>query len=124
MPINTYQDLIVWQVAMDLAEKVYGLVRLLPTEEKFSLSDQMRRAAVSIPSNIAEGHGRNSTKSYIHFLMIARGSKAELETQLLLCVRVGYVTQKQIDPVLAKCDEVGKMIFSIINKLNQRCDGK
>jgi len=85
--VMNYQDLIVWQKAMELAEIVYVLARKLPKEELFALSDQMRRAAISIPSNIAEGHARNSTKEFIQFLSIAKGSTAEIETQLLLCVR-------------------------------------
>jgi len=89
--IKDYKDLIVWQKAMDLAEEVYRLVKKLPKEELFALSDQIRRAVISIPSNIAEGHERNSIKEYYQFLSIAKGSKAELETQLLLCVKVHYL---------------------------------
>ncbi|MDR0305512.1 MAG: four helix bundle protein [Chitinispirillales bacterium] len=84
MGIKSYQELIVWQKAMDLAKEIYFLVKKLPKMEMFSLSDQMRRAVVSIPSNIAEGQARNSTKELIRFSAIANGSKAELETQLLL----------------------------------------
>ena len=81
---KSYRELIVWQKSMELAEKVYLLVKALPKEETYALSDQMRRAAVSIPSNIAEGHARQSQKEFLQFLCIARGSRAELETQLLL----------------------------------------
>ena len=77
--------------------EIYKLVKFLPKEEKFALSDQMRRAAVSVPSNIAEGYERNSDKEFINFLVIARGSRAELETQLYICVRQGYITQQQAE---------------------------
>ena len=77
--MDSYQDLIVWQKSMQLVKEVYTLVKTLPKEEQFALSDQMRRAVVSIPSNIAEGYGRNSTNDYIRFLNIARGSKYELD---------------------------------------------
>lgn len=109
----TYKDLIVWQKSMDLVEEIYRLTKSLPKEEMYSLSDQMKRAAVSIPSNIAEGKNRNSNKEYIHFLSIAHGSISELETQLLICVRIGYLSQEQIDRAIELCDEVGRMIFSL-----------
>ena len=94
--IKDFKDLIVWQKAMVLVAEVYQLVKKLPQEEHFALSDQIRRAAISIPSNIAEGQGRNSTKEFIRFLAIAKGSKAELETQLLLCVRINYLNNLEI----------------------------
>ena len=108
--VKSYKDLIVWQKAMELAKIVYLLVKKLPKEELFSLSDQIRRAAVSIPSNIAEGQARNSTREFQHFLAIARGSKAELETQLLLCVNVGYFTETDISKPIALIHEVSKML--------------
>ena len=80
MAVNSCEDLIVWQKAMDLTTEIYRLVKFLPREETYALSDQMRRAAVSIPSNIAEGHGRNSNKEFANFLSIARGSLTELRT--------------------------------------------
>ena len=79
--VQSFQDLIIWQKAMDLVIEVYNLVKELPKEEQYALSDQMRRAAVSIPSNIAEGQSRNSTKEFIQFLSVAKGSNAELQTQ-------------------------------------------
>ena len=107
---SRYQDLKVWQKSMDLTTKIYNLVKLLPKEETYALSDQMRRAAISIPSNIAEGQGRNSDKEYINFLSIARGSLWELETQLEICVRLGYVEQSIIADTLDLITEVSKMI--------------
>ena len=115
--IEDYKDLIVWQRSMELAEEVYRLVKKLPKEELFALSDQIRRAVISIPSNIAEGYERNSTKEYIHFLSIAKGSKAELETQLLLCVKIDYLKESEIQKAMCLVDEVGKMIYSLQKKL-------
>ncbi len=109
-----YKELIVWQKSMDLVESVYTLTKLLPSDERFSLTDQMHRAVVSIPSNIAEGHGRQTEKEYKQFLSIAKGSVSELETQLLICVRLKYLTSQQTEPVLAVCDEIRRMLTKII----------
>ena len=117
MGVQSYQDLVVWQKAMEATRLVYLLVRKLPREELFSLSDQMRRAAVSIPSNIAEGQARNSTKEFLHFLAIAKGSKAELETQLLLCVKVGYLADTDIKAAMSLLQEVGKMLGALTRTL-------
>jgi 23S ribosomal protein len=113
--IEDYKDLIVWQRSMELAEEVYRLVKKLPKEELFALSDQIRRAVISIPSNIAEGYERNSTKEYIHFLSIAKGSKAELETQLLLCTKIHYLNNSDIEKSISLIQEIGKMIHSLQN---------
>ncbi len=112
----SYRKLIVWQKSMDLVEMIYTLVNYLPKEEIYGLSSQMRRAAVSIPSNIAEGHGRQTEKEFYRFLCISQGSKAELETQLEVCLRLNYLKQDQVQTALALCDEVGKMIYSLMNK--------
>ena len=113
-----FRQLAVWNKSIDLVEEVYHLAKLLPDAERFSLADQLRRASVSIPSNIAEGHGRSTTKEYLRFLSIAQGSKNELETQLYICVRLGYLNETQISKAVSLCDEIGKMISSITNKLN------
>ena len=118
--MKNYKELLVWQKAMQTAEETYRLVKLLPKEELYALSDQMRRAAVSIPSNIAEGQGRNSAKEFANFLSIAKGSTAELETQLMLCVRLNYLQQAQADQVLNLCDEVGKMLTGLIAHITRR----
>ncbi len=113
---KTFKELIVWQRAMELAQAVYSLVKFLPKEETYALSDQMRRSAVSIPSNIAEGHARQSTKEFVQFLCIARGSRAELETQLLLAKAFGYfdaVDSQQLEHVFRLSDEVSKMLYSL-----------
>lgn len=120
MEINYYTDLKVWQRSMDLAVTIYQKVRILPKEELFGLSDQMRRAVVSIPSNIAEGQQRNSLKEYIHFLYLAKGSLAELETQLLLCERLGYISIDQTEPMKKECAEIGKMLNVLIKRLQDK----
>ncbi len=117
---SDYRDLIVWQKAMDVATETYKLVKLLPKEETYALSDQMRRAAVSIPSNIAEGNGRNTIKEYLHFLAIARGSKSELETQIMLAIRVGLLSQEQATNCLSLLDEVSRLLKTLANKLQSR----
>ena len=122
--INSYRDLNVWQKSMELARVIYGLVKFLPREEVYALSDQMRRAVVSIPSNIAEGYYRNSTRDYIRFLSMAKGSLGEIETQLLLCENFGYLQNEQIIPALTKCDEISKMLTVLINNLQAKIDKK
>lgn len=122
--INSYRDLNVWQKSMELARMVYGLVKYLPREELYALSDQMRRAVVSIPSNIAEGYYRNSTRDYIRFLSLAKGSLGEIETQLFLCENFGYLKSEQISPALTKCDETGKMLTALINNIQAKIEKK
>lgn len=103
---------------MDLAEAVYRLQAALPGVERLALADQMRRAAVSIPSNIAEGHGRARDPAFKYFLEIAAGSLAELQTQLLLCERLGYLVREQTAPALLLTEEVGKMLHALKGKLH------
>lgn len=124
--MNSYRDLIVWQRGMNVVEEVYTLIKKLPKDETYVLSDQMRRAAISIPLNIAEGQERDTTKEFVHFLYIARGSKAELETQLELCVMLGFLEENDIKQANEYLVEVGKMINSLIKKLyrddNKSCE--
>ena len=101
-----------------MTESLYRIVKKLPKEETYALSDQMRRAAISIPSNIAEGFGRNSMKEYLQFLYIANGSVCELETQLMLCVRVNYLKENEIQPIMSLLSEIGKIIMTITKKLS------
>ena len=119
LPVTTlnYQDLIVWQKSMDLTVEIYRLVKKLPKEELYSLSDQMRRAAVSIPSNIAEGQERNTTKEFIWYLGIAQGSRAELETQLQICLKVGYLLETDITDAMSLLKEIAKMLNTLKKKL-------
>ena len=113
-----YRELKVWQKSMDLVIETYQIVRKLPREELYALSNQMRRSAVSVPSNIAEGAGRKSTREYIHFLKIARGSLSELETQLLICCRLNYIRSEDIQNIMLLSAEIGKMINAILFKLS------
>jgi len=115
MAWKNYRDLIVWQKAMDVATEIFKISKKLPQEELFALSDQIRRAAVSIPSNIAEGQARISKKEFIRFLSIAQGSRSELETQLLLAVKVGYLSDSDIDKVMGLLEETGKLLTSLIH---------
>jgi len=89
---------------MDLADEIYKIIRLLPVEERFALSDQMRRSAISVPSNIAEGYERKSKKEYLQFLCIARSSRAELETQIYICIRQNYITREEADKAFGLCN--------------------
>ena len=104
---------------MDLAVAVFKEVKTLPKEELYGLSSQMRRAVISIPSNIAEGNQRGSTREYIHFLYIAMGSLGELETQILLCNRLEYLNLEVTDPLIERCREIGRMLNGLINNLQQ-----
>jgi four helix bundle protein len=120
MTVTSYRDLIVWQKAMDLVVVVYELTSKFPREEMFGLTFQLRKAAVSVPSNIAEGHARRSTREFSHHLSIARGSTAEVETQTLVAIRIKYVTQDGASKTLGLATEVKKMINSLSNSLDKR----
>ena len=115
--IQSHQDLVVWQKGMDLATRVYALVKLFPTDERFRLVDQLVRAAVSVPANIAEGHARGSRKDFVHFLSIARGSLMETQTLIELAVRVGHLGQTAAAPVLALITEISKMLSVLRSRL-------
>lgn len=118
MKISSFKELIVWQKGMLLVENIYEITKNLPKDEQYVLGSQMRRAAISIPSNISEGFKRGSTKDYLHFLTIAFGSSAELETQLLLTQKLyPEQTSQNIVSALQLCEEVQKMISTITNKL-------
>ncbi len=108
--IKSYRDLLTWQKAMDLAKGVYRLTRKLPKEETYGLVSQMRRAAVSVPSNIAEGHARNTPGEFAQFLGQARGSLAELETQLLLAGELFLAADAELELTLAQAEEVSRML--------------
>ena len=119
MKTSDFKKLIVWQKAMDIVVATYTLTQKLPTSEIYGLSNQMRRAAVSVPSNIAEGQSRNSDKEFAQFLTIARGSLSELETQLHICARVNFLSDSDIAEVLTNIKEVGKMLRTLITKLSK-----
>jgi four helix bundle protein len=114
--VKSFRDLLVWQRSMDLATVVYRLTQPFPQQEMYGIVSQMRRCAVSISSNIAEGHGRLAIGEYRQFLGIARASNFELQTQLELARRLGFGESAQIDQAEALSHEVGKMIYSILEK--------
>lgn len=115
--VKSQRDLLVWQKAMDLVVECYRLTQSFPASERYSLCSQLQRAAVSVPANIAEGHGRGSTKSFISFLWIANGSLTELETHLLIAERLGYVDRDRVETVLSKLQEVGRMLTGLRRSL-------
>lgn len=110
MVIQNFRDLKVWQVAMQLATVVYTLTHSFPKSEVFGLSSQIQRASVSVPSNIAEGHARDSTKEFLRFISIAMGSLAEMETQLILANKLNYIEESKLAELLEKTGEVGRML--------------
>ena len=114
-----YSDLRVWQDAMNLVTEVYQMTKLFPSEENFGLASQCQKAAVSVPSNIAEGHGRKSTNAYVNYLSIAFGSLMELETQVQIAARLEYITEDDAIRFLAKTDQFGKMIGALKNSLSK-----
>ena len=119
MKSSDYKQLIVWHKSMDLVVEIYALVKLLPKEELYALSDQMRRSVVSIPSNISEGLGRNSDKEFVQFLSVSRGSLWELETQLEVCERLNYIDNSKTSKARNLITEISKMINSLANSLHK-----
>jgi four helix bundle protein len=119
MAIQSYRDLRVWQEAMNLAEACYRLTAAFPREETYGLTSQIRRASASIPANIAEGYGRNSSGAYVQFLRIAQGPLKELETHILLAGRLKLVEPPPGEAVLATCDAVGRMLLGLIRQLER-----
>jgi four helix bundle protein len=115
--MKTYKTLIVWQKSVDLVEVVYVLTRKFPEDERFNLVSQLRRCAVSIPSNIAEGHGRKSDGEFIHFLKIAFGSSSELETQLLISHRLKMLSKEEYDKVSESLIHIRKMLNKLISTM-------
>jgi four helix bundle protein len=122
--INCFRDLHVWQKAMQVSRAVYELSARFPKREIYALTNQVQRAVVSIPANIAEGHARESTKEFIHHLSIARGSLAELETFLELAVQLTYCQQREIDPILQQCNDISRMLSGLRNRLKEKLKPK
>jgi four helix bundle protein len=116
--IASHKDLLVWQRSMDLVETVYRITGSFPSAEQFGLVSQMRRASISVPSNLAEGYGRQATGEYRHHVSIARGSLLELETQLLLAKRLNYVRSADAEIVLKEVDEISRMLATLVSKLS------
>src|SRR5437588_4072562 len=117
---RSYKDLVVWQKGIALAKLVYGLTRSFPSEEKFGIVAQMRRAAVSIPSNIAEGQARRTTPEFIQFIGHAEGSAAELDTQIILAVELNFCPKKDALPLYELNDEIRRMLNALRRKLADR----
>lgn len=115
--MSTYKDLIVWQKSLDLVELVYEKTGSFPVEEKYSLTDQIRRATVFIPSNIAEGHGRKSDNEFVRFLRIAYGSSSELGTQLLIAKRLSLMSENDFKKLDSNLTEVRMMLNKLISTL-------
>jgi four helix bundle protein len=118
--ISSFRDLKVWQAAMALAEEAYGITAAFPGKETYGLSQQIQRAAVSVPSNIAEGHARDSSKEYLHHLSIATGSLAELETQLELAARLRYLDESRLRAVLQNAAVTGMMLRALQRAMKNR----
>ena len=117
MAVNSYRDLRVWQAGMTLVETVYQLTCSFPRHETYALSSQMQRAAVSIPSNIAEGHAREHIKEYLHHLSMAQASLAEVETQLEIASRLGYLSRSQFAEVFGFTQSLGRQLRALRNSL-------
>jgi four helix bundle protein len=117
MAVRNYRDLILWQKAMDLVELVYRITMRFPQDELYGLRSQMRRAAVSVPSNIAEGEGRHSAGDFLRFLSIANGSRREVETQAIIAQRLGYINAQDCEKVLALASEVGRLRQGLADSL-------
>ena len=118
--IKNYRDLIVWQKAVDLVTEAYRLSDLFPKGEDFGLRLQVRRAAVSIPANIAEGHGRTGVGEYLHHLSIAHGSLAELETLLTVAVNLGYLKPNVAETIEKRSEEVSRLLRALMRRLRER----
>jgi four helix bundle protein len=118
--VTSYRELIAWQKAVDLVVTVYKVTDQLPSDEKFGLTHQVRRAAVSVPSNIAEGQGRSSVNEFLRFLSISRGSLCELETQILIAQRLGFISDLERDHVLRDADEVGRLLRGLSRSIGPR----
>lgn len=117
--VKRYSDLIAWQKAMDLVQEVYETTKRFPKEETFGLASQMRRSAVSIPSNIAEGHCRTGRREFVHGLSIALGSLGEVETQMLIAHRLGYVDEDSLATFSSLVSETGRIIVGLMNSLEK-----
>ena len=115
-----FRDLRVWKEGMNLVEQVYRLTRDFPKQELYGLTNQLRRASVSVPSNIAEGQTRTNLKEYLYFISNARGSLAEVQTQLEIAARLSYLTAEQLQPILEQADALSKQLFALRKALADR----
>jgi len=115
--IKTFKDLVVWQEAMNLVEMIYLHTKTFPKEEIYGITSQIRRAAVSIPANIAEGNGRKSRKEYLQFLSVANGSMTELETHILIAERLNFLAKEKAEQLLTKLESVGRLLSGLRKSL-------
>lgn len=118
--LHVHKELIAWQKAIELVEEVYKMTQTFPKEEMFGIISQMRRCSISIPSNIAEGHSRNSSGEFKQFLGIAKGSSAELETQLIIAQKLGYITNEKLGEINSVLVNVRKLISGLLRSLNKK----
>jgi four helix bundle protein len=123
MGISSFRELRAWQLGMDLTERIYLLTDSFPKTETYGLTSQIRRSAISVPSNLAEGHGRDSTKEFLHFIAIAFGSICELETQILLSNRLKYIANDDVEKTLAALTETSKTIRGLQKALKSKLGG-
>ena len=117
---NTYKDLIVWQKSIALVTSLYAITKTFPADEKFGITSQINRAVVSVPANIAEGWGRESSKNYLQFLRISRGSLMEVETLLLISRNLNFISEQNYIEVNQQIDEVGKILQGLIKSVQQK----
>jgi four helix bundle protein len=118
--MSTFRELLIWQKSMTLVTEIYQLTHFFPKEENYGLTSQIRRCAISIPSNIAEGYGRNGTKDYLKFLNIAIASVFEMQTQIEIAYNLKYINQLQFNKIFEASREVERMMGSFIRKVNDR----
>ena len=119
MAVRNYRDLVAWQRAMDLVVEIYGITKSFPRDEIFGLSSQLRRAAVSIPSNIAEGQGRGAGNDFSRYLRIAQGSLQEVQTQLVIAQRLGYMNERKAAETMQRADEVARLLRGLNKSVSQ-----
>ena len=117
--VKSFRDLIAWKKAIELSRKIYNVTRFFPKEEIFGMTSQMKRAVVSIASNIAEGQGRNSTGEFLQFLGISKGSLYELETQLIISQEIGFITKETSDNLLSDCEEINRLLRGLMYSLRK-----
>ncbi len=120
MGLRSYRDLIAWQKAMDLVEQAHRVTRNWPSDERYELTSQVRRAVVSVPANIAEGQGRSGSKELLHHLSIANGSLHEAETHLLIAKRLDYLDGQTCDELLRQTAEVGRLLYGLRRSITSR----
>lgn len=121
---ESYRDLVAWQKAMDLVLDVYAMTQRLPQTEKYALASQLRRAAVSIPSALAEGHARASTKEFSRYVSIAMGSLAEMETQIDICLRLDLIVESNVKKLLEACAEEGRVLHGLKKSLDTKISSR